>query len=466
MRVRSFLLTCACGLVSLSSIAIALEDLPTPIPIEVTLRGDGANNRVAGKLIATDEAGLTIRVGQEDRVLAWKELVPVSAFGVKFRLIDKKDAQQWLKLGEWAWSQGLTTEARSALGQARRLDKALAKQIDAILAGAPGSLIAAGDAEAAGENEAPATQPAAPEATPGSEGDDVTSVAQPVQPATGKIIYYTVPTAAENAASIALERRRMQEAERTLEVKFTEIETPHFLIYTDWDPREHEFLRKRCEEAYTVVARQFNQPPNGNVFVGKLPIYMFATQKAFQRFASEFDEFSASDTVLGYFRGGSIEQGHMAMWKPGVGTGVGAGGSKDDAMRNWGRVLVHEFSHAFIHRYKSNARIPRWLNEGTAEMIAQSVLPTNNYRGRARSAAVEEVDVMPLFDDKNMPSGYYYPVMMTMAESLLKQDKKKFIELFDEIKAGTEPEEALKKVYGFDYTTLAKGWAKYAKNLR
>jgi hypothetical protein len=280
------------------------------------------------------------------------------------------------------------------------------------------------------------------------------------------VIQYTVPTEAQNNASITLSRRRMQEAERILEVTFTEIETPHFLIYTDWDPREHDFLRKRCEEAYTVVARQFNQPTTANVFVGKLPIYMFAKQATFARFANEFDEFNAPETVLGYFRSSPTEQGHMAMWKPGIGTGIGAGGSKDDAMRNWGRTLIHEFSHAFIHRYKSNAPIPRWLNEGTAEVIAQGILPRNNYHAGARSAAVAEVDLMPLFDDELMPGGEYYPVMMTMAEFLLKHDKRKFVALFDEIKAGTEPEAALEKVYGIDHLKLAEGWKRYAKALK
>jgi hypothetical protein len=396
-------------------------------------------------------------------MLAWEDLVPVSAFGVKFRLIDKASAADWLELGRWGWSQGLKAEARSALGNARRLDKSLADAIDAILANAPGSVIAAGEVKTA------ATKPAEESAPPKPAAEDAEAIANAAQPGYEpgqQIIRYTTPTDAEIAASIKLTRDRTAEAERTLDVKFTEVETAHFLIYTDWDPREFGFLKQQCEGAYAAVARQFNQPVAGNVFVGKLPIYMFAAQASFRRFASEFDEFSAPETVLGYYHSSPTEQGHMAMWKPGIGTGIGAGGSREDAMRKWGRTLVHEFSHAFIHRYKSNVRIPRWLNEGTAELIAEAVLPTNNYHGRARGAAVEEVDIIPLFDDSNMPSGYYYPVMMTMAECLLKQDRKKFLAFFDEIKLGTEPEAALTKIYGVDYLTLAQRWNRYAKALR
>ena len=67
--------------------------------------------------------------------------------------------------------------------------------------------------------------------------------------------------------------------------------------------------------------------------------------------------------------------GHMAMWKPEVKSDI------HSAEVQWAYVLVHEFTHAFVARYRTNARIPRWLNEGIAEVIASiqyktaSVLP-------------------------------------------------------------------------------------------
>ena len=39
------------------------------------------------------------------------------------------------------------------------------------------------------------------------------------------------------------------------------------------------------------------------------------------------------------------------------------------AQREWGRTLLHEFVHAYLNRYRTNGRIPRWLNEGIAEYI-------------------------------------------------------------------------------------------------
>ncbi len=463
MRARSIWTCFACISLCVGSSVLARDTLATPIPLEVILAGDGPTQRVAGKLVAFDDAGITMHVGEAERTLAWEELAPASAFNTKFRLVDKSDAQQFLELGRWGWTHGLSQQARSALGSARKLDKSLGSQIDAILASESGSALASKAQPATKPVETPPTPPKPEAAAPASEE---TAPMQPGYRAGDAIVQYTIPTREENEAQITLSRNRAAEAERALDTKFTEIQTDHFLIFTDWDKAEHAFLKEKCESAYSVLAKQFQQPVKGNVFVGKLPIFMFATQKGFLRFAREFDEFGAGETVLGYFINSSTEQGHMAMWKPAVGTGIGAGGSTQDAARRWARTLVHEFAHAFISRYKSNARIPRWLNEGTAELIAEAALPTNNYHGRARAAAQEAVDVMPLFDDSNMPSGYYYPVMMTMAECLQKQDTKKFLALFDEIKAGTKPEDALKKVYGITQLKLAEGWSKYAKALR
>ena len=278
--------------------------------------------------------------------------------------------------------------------------------------------------------------------------------------------FTTPPTAAEDAASIERSRKLKGKVEASLKITLAEVESDHFLIFTDWDPKEYAFLKEQCEGAYRVCAHQFARKPEDNVFVGKLPIFMFAKQSDFMRFARATDKASLPPTVLGYFISDN-ELGHMAMWKPSIGDGgIGAGINLADAERKWGRTLVHEFTHAFIHRYQSDASIPRWLNEGVAEVVAESVLPTNNYHAYARQAAIQDAPIQQLFDDSNMPSGAYYPVMMTMAELLAKQDGKAFIQMFKDIKDGVEPESVLRNDYHIDYGKLESIWRTYARALR
>ena len=440
--------------------------------VEVYIRGEKRDAKVAGKLLEHDDEHLVIDAPGGPRDLLWDQLTPNSAFTVKARLIDKAVASDWLALGKWGWEHGLEQQAKTAFANARKLDANVGSEVDATMAVAAGSKVvplkpapaeaATKPADASARTNAPTTAPADAE----EDGEDAVAQLTPGFSRGKAIVRYGPPTQAEVDKSMARSRKMADRARKALGVDLVEIETDHFLIYTDWDKREYGFLKDKVEHAYKTLARQFNLPATDNVFVGKLPIYMFAKQPAFISFARKIDRFGAPRTVLGYFTTGD-EIGHMAMWKPAIGSGIGAGGSLDDAKRKWERTLTHEFSHAFFNRYKSNVNVPRWMNEGTAELISEMELPTNNYHGRARTAAMhQELDVAGLFDDSNMPSGYYYPVMMTMVEYLVKQNPKAFLALVNDIKDGVDPEDALEKHYKMRYAKFEEVWKKYARALK
>jgi len=282
----------------------------------------------------------------------------------------------------------------------------------------------------------------------------------------GTMVKYTPATPEQHARAIERAKRRAATVNQLIRVKLATVESDHFLIFTDWDPSEHAFLKQHCEDAYRVVARNFDVDPKNNVFIGKLPVFMFRNQADFQAFAIELDEFPAPRAVLGYYTGRDDGNGHMAMWKPRVGSGINAAESLPDAERRWGRTLIHEFVHAFVARYRTNQPIPRWLNEGVAEVIAESVLPSKNYYGWARQMALHKADISLVFDDEIMPSGEYYAVMMTLVEMLARENRKAFISFFNDIKDGTDPEKALIKNFNVGYDGLQVAWSKYAMRLK
>jgi hypothetical protein len=477
MRIWRFTLICFALIVSALPEVFAAPPTSQPTAsmyVEVYLRGEKRDVKVAGKLLEHDDERLVINAPGGSRELAWDQLTPNSAFTVKARLIDKTVANDWLALGKWGWEHGLEQQAKTALATARKLDTELGTQIDDVLSVEAGSkVIPLKPAAAPGIASKPAsdgsTTAGPPTTAPAADADEDQDAVAQLTPgfSRGKpIIKYGPPTQEAIDKSMARSRKMADKARTGLGVDLVEIETDHFLIYTDWDKREYGFLKDKVEHAYKTLARQFNLPAADNVFVGKLPIYMFAKQPAFTTFARKIDGFGAPQTVLGYFTN-TDEIGHMAMWKPAIGQGIGAGGSLDDAKRKWERTLTHEFSHAFFNRYKSNVNVPRWMNEGTAELISEMELPTNNYHGHARAAAMHQnIDIASLFDDSNMPSGGYYPVMMTMVEYLVKQDPKAFLALVNDIKDGAEPEDALEKHYRMRYARFEEVWKKYARALR
>ena len=406
------------------SVSARATTLDKPIYAEIFLRA--SNDKLAGNVTEWDNDGPVIHVGKEDRSVKWTDLTPASAFNLRSRLIDRKNANDWLALGEMAWQMGLKDQARGAFASATRLDPTIKPRVDEILAMQVAS---------------PTTKPVA------------------ARRSTSAPVKYVKSTPEQDAAAIAQAQKVAAELGQKMKINFKEVQTAHFIVFTDWDPREYEFLKKNVELAYGAVSRQFDIPVKENVFVGKLPVFMFARQRDFMKFANESDELAAAPQLLGYYAGHGDGSGHMAMWKPAQ---VIPGAEGKTPEEQWAYTLTHEFTHAFVDRYKSNRHIPRWLNEGLAEVIAQTQFPQPGRRIFAREMAGEGVEIGMIFDDDQMPGGQMYPVMQTMVEMLIQQDRKAFILFFDAIKDGEKPEAALKRIYGIDYAGLEKAWKKYA----
>lgn len=270
---------------------------------------------------------------------------------------------------------------------------------------------------------------------------------------------YLPTTPEQNARAIDRYRATAREVESRLSVKFTEVQTDHFIIFTDWDPREFNFLKSNCESAYAAVSRQFEIPVKENVFVGKLPVFMFASQDDFVNYAKEFDNLTAGPTMTGYYAAHGDGTGRMAMWKP----DVAKHGTLKRAELAWGYTLTHEFTHAFLDRYRSPRMIPRWINEGLAELIAQTQFKRPEKRTAMKEMARRDDTFEELFDDSVMPTFEYYPVMQGWVETLIAMDRKRFIAMIDGIKSGQSPEEALKEQFALDYPGLVREWRVYAR---
>jgi hypothetical protein len=143
------------------------------------------------------------------------------------------------------------------------------------------------------------------------------------------------------------------------------------------------------------------------------------------------------------------------MSKPDIPPGAATGRQIETA---WAYVLTHEFTHAFVARYRSPRLIPTWLNEGIAEVIASSQFPVN-VRPQAREYAQTHSSLGSLFDDAaGIQPAAMYPVMRTLTEVLLARDGKKFLQFFDEIKAGATGARALKDAYGWTFADLEAAW--------
>lgn len=406
--------------------------LDKPILANVTLAEK--SERVSGNLLAYDAEKLTIRTAKGEREVGWSELAPGSHYAMRAQVADKKDAGEWLSLAELAMRANLREQAKLAVANAGRIDPSTKLKGDAILRGQG--------------NAKPATNASA------SSADGEVAVA-------GAPAKFQKSTPEQDDKAITTARKVANGVTAELKIPFTELQTAHFIIFTDWDKREHQFLKDNCEAAYAAVSTQFDIPVKENVFVGKLPVFMFAKHGDFTRYANQIDNFPVPPTVAGYYTSHGDGSGHMVMWKP----DVARYGSVAEAEKRWAYTLTHEFTHAFIARYRTNTRIPRWLNEGLAEVIASEQFPRPEAYAYARTMANRNFDFEALFDDDKMPGGEMYPVMQTMVAALIRENRKGFLAMFNDIKDGMEPEAAMKKHYKAGYKDWEGAWRRFAKSL-
>lgn len=414
-----------------------------PVAAEVYVKTSGPAVPLRGSLVSYDDSTFTLRVGGEDKTLQWTDVTPVTAFQLRQKTIDRTRADQCLELGRFGWGIGAKDQAQAMLKNATRLDPSLKGTADAILATPSGAAVAS-------------TRPAVNPVHPGGKRPAATRPGE-------QAVKFQKPTQSQIDAAMKAAREQAQSVESTLGVNLAEFETDHFLVFTDWGQNEYPFLRTNLEAAYRIVAKQFDADPKETVFVGKLPVYMLVKYDDFAAFAKQIDGFAdVNEQTAGYYQGDTRGFGHMAMWKPSP--ALVGNSSQAEAERLWGYVLVHEFTHAFLARYKTSAFVPRWLNEGIAEVIAYSEFPYANRHRMARLIAVNRVDVKFLFDDANRPGGEYYPVMQSMVEMLLATNKPGFGKMIDAIKNGTPPEQAMRDVYHADYDAFIAAWRDWAKN--
>jgi len=430
-RVLTLLLVACC---TAPALALTPKALDKPLPVQLTLTEK--SERVAGTLLRYDQEAIVVRTGKGERTLPWSKLAPPSHYALRTQLIDRKSAADWLELAELGMQLNLKDQARLAVTEAGRLDPASKLKGDAILRGQGAAKPATGGKDVKFANKTGATTATTVEkfqkATP-EEDDKAIGTAQRIAKAVGD----------------------------HLKINFAEIQTPHFIIFTDWDPREFSFLKDNCEGAYAAVSKQFDIPVKENVFIGKLPVFMFARQSDFRKYAATVDNFPVPENVAGYFTAHGDGTGHMVMWKPDVKKwGV------REAEKHWAYTLTHEFTHAFVSRYRTNRNIPRWLNEGLAEVIAYNQFPITQAHLAAKMQATERFDFTALFDDEKMPGGDMYPVMQTMVEAMIRDNRKAFLQMFDDIKDGMDPQDAMKKNYNAGYKQWEGAWRNYAKRLQ
>jgi hypothetical protein len=410
------------------------------IRVDVKLRTGGS---LSGPVVDHTDHGLVIVAEGAPYVFAWEELEADSACITRRALVvlqrggqERLTAEDYLLLGRFGLRHGCRAFAIDAFRDAERLDPRFSK----IVAEALGEPFQEEDPSERFRRDK-AGRPSDPERhEPGAAGlaarldAELTGVGPTLVPEAGDDV-----------------RERVLDVYRTFGTKVQEVlgedvalvESEHFLIWTDWEPRYRDRLARRAESMYRSLSEAFGIAPTQHVFLAKCPIFCWAGKARFRRFARYFDGYDGQHAV-GYTR--SIESsGHVHVVL------LRQGRSPADFDR-FAWTLVHEGTHAFVHRLYTPRLIPHWVNEGLAELTAERILGDRCPAGEnaallARQYVRYDWPIEKLLRGTGPIGVDEYPLAHSVVALLEASGRDRFAGFIKDLKSGHGLEEALAACY-------------------
>jgi len=223
-------------------------------------------------------------------------------------------------------------------------------------------------------------------------------------------------------------------------------ETQFFLFLTDLPANQVGQHVANLDSMYAKLCDLFGVPKTTNLFLGKCIIVAFATEESFLGFELKFLDNPKAKGAQGLSHGSSDGRQIISCYR----------GGGDAAA--FGALLVHETTHSFTHRFRSNAVYPKWIGEGLADWIAYAVVP-RKYAVDRQKKSVERVQRTSslggnFLDQNALLEDWQYDMGSHLINYLVQLDPGRFRGFLIFIKEGDTPEEALSRSYGLTYPEL------------
>jgi hypothetical protein len=440
------------ALLSVSPGAVAWGQTET-LRVDLQLRTGGG---LTGLVLDHTEHGLVVVRANTPYVFSWNELEAGCAVGTRRALMaldrggrEHLRAEDHLLLGRFALAQGRNDLAATEFRHAERLDPSCAPLIRA----------------AFNEFRSRATA-RIPESGPsgrfGSEAPDgcveESGRAESFETALADLGGATVapqPSADQRAQVLEAYKTFGAKVQEVLGTDVALVESDHFLIWTDWEPRYRERLAHLCESMYAALSAQFGLDVEDDIFLAKCPVFCWRSKARFLRFARQFDGYGGEEAV-GYTR--SIERnGHVHIVL------VRRGRTEADFDR-FACTLVHEGTHAFVHRLYSSRLIPHWVNEGYADLTAERVLGDRCPNGEnaallATQYARYNWPISEFLHGTGPIEVHQYALAHSVVAYLEGLDRERFAGFIRGLKAGEKASAALAANYGgMEIDQLEERW--------
>ena len=261
-------------------------------------------------------------------------------------------------------------------------------------------------------------------------------------------------TQQEHKAAIVAHKKRYQEVAALLP-SLQLFETEHFLFCTNIPPQQVGVFITSLDRMYSWMQTTYGISQNEKVWRGKASVFAFVHEEEFAAFERRFMKNQPQPGTAGLCHYDSDRNVCIA---------VHQGTSAD----YFGVVLVHETSHGFIHCYKTPVRVPSWVNEGMAEVIASLMVPSSKGVQSKEKKFLQALQSVPeprlgkeFFEvNKNIPFNRYGGAS-SMTRFLLQTDQQKYVRFINLLKEGMPWEEALAASYNATKEQLVASYGRW-----
>lgn len=233
-------------------------------------------------------------------------------------------------------------------------------------------------------------------------------------------------------------------------------ETDYFLFCTDIPASQVGTFINYLDAMYDALCSMFGVMPGENIWRGKAIVLAFRQESDFSTFERVFmgnTQFEGKAAGIHHgFRDGKVI---IACYR-----------GDDPAF--FGQMLVHETSHGFLHRYKSNVHIPSWINEGIADWVGNVAVPqcptVRKRRMEGRMMLAKTRTVGNNFFSATNIDGSQYGIASDLTDMMITLSPAKYRLFLDGIKEGKPWRESLLNSYGLTpeqlLQTYDRNWAR------
>lgn len=221
-------------------------------------------------------------------------------------------------------------------------------------------------------------------------------------------------------------------------------ETEHFLFVSNIPAQQVGPYVVSLDKMYEWMCRLYGVPRDHKVWLGgKTPIFAFLENEQFDAFEQRFypearESLHTLANIYGLCHLKASGEVVIACYR---------GNDPND----FGQMLVHETSHGFIHRYKTKAQLPNWVDEGMADLIGAEMVPTSAVVRNREYKAIEQLSQQhSLGGMLSTPriEAWQYGAASNLNRFLLQANRENYVRFIEALKDGMKWEEALKETYG------------------